>query len=118
MDQDQVKQWVSRLIAEDNLHEFYTSGQWLKIRAEVLEADKCECQRCKRFGKYERANTVHHVKPIKKFPELALSKTYIDENGQEHRQLISVSSICHGMEDDEHIKLRMARSKPLTEERW
>lgn len=115
MTPEQVKEWVVQLIKEDRLHEFYTSGLWLKARADALDEDKHECQRCKKAGKYERANTVHHVKPLKKYPELALSKTYF-ENGKEYRNFISLSHVCHELEDEAH--LNKVAKKQLNEERW
>lgn len=115
--QDEVGKWVQQLIDEDRLHEFYTSSYWLNIRDEVLKEYKHECQECKRRGKYERATIVHHVKHLKKFPRLALSKVYIDEDGKEKVQLKPVCKDCH--EYIEHPeRLRWNMKKPLTEERW
>lgn len=112
-DQEQVRQWVQGLIESDNLHEFYTSQSWLNLRAEVLKEDKYECQRCKREGFYEPANTVHHVNPLRKHPELALSKYfYIDRKA--HRNLESVSHECHELLENRNAK----QKEPLTEERW
>jgi len=114
---EEVARWVKQLIDEDRLHEFYTSSPWLNLRDEVLEDYHYECQECKRRGRYRRATIVHHVKRVREFPELALSKTYIDEDGKEQVQLKPVCKSCH--EYVEHPeRLRWNKKKPLTEERW
>ena len=71
MTREEVGNWVRDLIEAEKLHAFYTSTIWLKLRAEVLEEDKHECQHCRARGFYKRANHVHHVNYIKKHPELA-----------------------------------------------
>lgn len=110
-------QWIRELITEDRLHEFYTSAVWLNLRDEVLREFKHECQDCKKKGRYTKAAIVHHVKHLKEYPELALSKTYIDENGKEQVQLKPVCKDCH--EYAEHPeRLRWNKKEPLTEERW
>lgn len=115
--QDEVGHWVRQLIDEDNLHAFYTSSVWLNLRDEVLDDFKRECLACKKKGKYTKATIVHHVKFIKEYPELALSKTYIDEDGKERVQLKPVCRECH--EYVEHPeRLRWNKKEPLTEERW
>ena len=94
---------------------FYKTPAWRKLRAEILKQDKYECQLCKKRGYYRRANTVHHIKPIEKYPELALSKYYIDENGKKQRNLISVCRECH---EREHEYRQNEKPEPLTPERW
>ena len=42
--------WILELIAQDRLHEFYTSGLWLRARARALRNQHRECQRCKAGG--------------------------------------------------------------------
>ena len=114
---EDVGRWVRQLIGEDRLHEFYTSSAWLNLRDEVLAEYKNECQNCKRKGKYVKAVIVHHVKHLRDFPELALSKTYIGRDGKEQMQLKPVCRECH--EYVEHPeRLRWNKKKPLTEERW
>lgn len=109
-----MESWIRELIAAGNLHAFYASRTWVKLRAEVLTEDKYECQRCKSRGYYARANTVHHARHVRKYPELALSKTYIDEQGKEKRNLISLCRDCH----EEAHGFRRQQQKSLTEERW
>ena len=62
---------------------FYSSGAWKKARMLALGRDHGECVMCARAGRYvrdkagrlcrPRATMVHHIKPIKEHPELALS---------------------------------------------
>ena len=114
---EEVGRWVRQLIDEDRLHEFYVSAAWLNLRDKVLAEYKHECQNCKRKGKYVKAVIVHHVKHLRDFPELALSKTYIGRDGKERMQLKPVCRECH--EYVEHPeRLRWNKKKPLTEERW
>lgn len=90
--------WVLSLIAADNIHGFYISGEWKKIRAEVLRLDKrgrprARCYDCERKTPAEPtlADTVHHVKPLRERPDLALSLA--DEDGE--AQLIPLCDSCH-----------------------
>ena len=77
INQNEVGRWVQSLIEAENLHAFYISGEWLRLRADVLDEYKHECQHCKNRGYYTEANTVHHVQYVKKHPSLALSKVYV-----------------------------------------
>lgn len=114
MNQDELERWISRLIAAHNLHEFYTSGLWLKLREEVLDEFKHECQHCKARGFYTKADTVHHVQYVKKHPRLALSKFY-EFAGKVYRNLIP---LCHDCHERVHEYRQKDKPKPLTEERW
>jgi 5-methylcytosine-specific restriction enzyme A len=114
MNQDELERWISTLIAASNLHEFYTSGLWLKLREEVLSEFKYECQHCKARGFYKRADTVHHVQYVKKHPGLALSKFY-EYAGKTYRNLIP---LCHDCHEKAHEYRQKDKPKPLTEERW
>jgi 5-methylcytosine-specific restriction endonuclease McrA len=111
---NEVEQWIRKLIAEDNLHEFYTSSKWLRLREDVLVEYKSECQHCKANGFYTKSNTVHHVQYVKKHPELALSKVYI-YMGKEYKNLIP---LCHDCHERTHGYRVSKKTKPLTEERW
>lgn len=106
---------IRQLIADDNLHAFYTSADWLKLRAKVLTADHFECQRCKARGKYTKATTVHHINYVRKHPDLALADTYTDRDGQQRRNLLS---LCHDCHEEVHGYRQKKRKKPITEERW
>lgn len=70
---------------------FYKSRPWRKKRLQILERDNFECQKCKRKGKFSKATCVHHKKPLKEYPELALD----DDN------LESLCDYCHNEEHPE-----------------
>ena len=67
------------------INNFYQSKAWKHKRRMILRRDGYRCQMCKRFGKWCSAVTVHHIKELEDYPELALD----DHN------LISVCQSCH-----------------------
>lgn len=97
---------------------FYVSWEWKKVRLQVLKMDKYECQRCKTKGKYKKANTVHHIKPRKEYPEFELEIYYIDTDGKKKRNLISWCRDCHEEEETELGNRNEKKEEPLTPERW
>lgn len=99
---------------EENIHGFYVWGKWKAKRKEVLRLDKNECQIFRRRGKYTRATTVHHVKYVKKHPELALEIWYTFK-GKRQRNLIS---LCHDCHEEVHGYRKKDKKEPLTEEKW
>lgn len=99
---------IINLVRSDKLMKFYKSKAWLTLRQEALKRDHYECQSCKRKGKYRRAKNVHHIKEVKKHPELALD-------------LDNLESICIPCHNDEHKRLeKYQENKPkfVNEERW
>lgn len=115
MNQAELVQWLQRLIASNNLHEFYTSSIWLRLRAEVLAEYKYECQHCKARGFYKKADTVHHVQYLKKHPELALCKVYEYEG----KVYINLLPLCHDCHEKVHdYRQKKTAAVPLTPERW
>lgn len=111
-------QGVLFLVREGREHEFYCSTAWRRKREEILERDRHECQICKSRGKYRKADLVHHVMHLKDRPELALSDTYLDEEGKERRQLISVCKECHETVCHPERMRKNEKEKFKTEERW
>ena len=69
----------------------YNSRRWRHKRKEILRRDGYLCQRCKRYGKQVQAVTVHHIKHVDEYPELA----YINDN------LVSLCNACHNKEHPE-----------------
>lgn len=104
--------YVQQCIRTD-IHGFYTWSKWLRIRQQVLEMDKRECQDCKTHGRYTRATTVHHQQYVKKHPELALEIWYTFQ-GKSYRNLVS---LCHDCHEARH-GYRQKKKELLTEERW
>lgn len=112
--QDEVGRWVSNLIAKDRLKDFYNSRYWRKLRKEVLDEYKHECQECKKKGFYTKANHVHHVQYVRKHPRYSLSKSYIFK-GKEYINLIP---LCHNCHEEAHGYRQKEKEEPLTIERW
>ena len=97
---------VRKLISEGKVHDFYVSSLWLHKRKEILRENKYQCKLCKQEGKYSRANHVHHIKHLRKFPELAL----------EDNNLMPVCKECH---ENKCHPGRLSRPKePITKEKW
>lgn len=53
---------------------FYKTARWEKARAAALRRDGYQCQLSKRYGKQTAAEVVHHIFPLKDFPEHALKQ--------------------------------------------
>ena len=111
--QTEVGEWVRSLIIGNRLYLFYQSKYWRALRKEVMQEHKGECQMCKAKGFYKKAITVHHDRWVRKYPSLALSKTYI-YNGKEYKNLIPVCDLCHKAAHDFNKK----EKNLLTAERW
>ena len=112
--QFEVGQWVQALISQNDLHRFYVSTPWLKLRAEILQEYKNECQHCKTKGWYKKANTVHHVQYVRRHPSLALSKTYIWQG----EECINLIPLCHSCHEEVHGYRQKKKKEPLCPERW
>lgn len=107
MNEIELINWIIGLINNNNIHAFYVSGQWKKLREEVLKEANNECQICKSKGKVSIATTVHHIKHLKKNPELALTKS----------NLMPVCNECHNvLHPEKHFKYK--KKILLNEERW
>ena len=110
-------QWLLGLIAAGDIHPFYVSSEWRQLAAAVLRDDCRNCQIC---GKANAADLVHHVRHVKRFPQLALSRYYVDEDGTQQRNLISVCRGCHEAVCHPE-RMRKPTAKPeafATAERW
>lgn len=70
---------------ETDRDKFYKNPKWISKREKILKRDDYLCRNCKRFGRIVSAKTVHHIKHLDEYPELALT----DSN------LISLCSNCH-----------------------
>ena len=93
--------WIRELIANDNVHAFYTSPIWCRTQARILKQHHYECERCRKKGLVTRATTVHHRKYLRNHPELALD----EEN---------LEPICAKCHYEEHHKKHGFRN----EEKW
>lgn len=106
MNNTELVEWIKALIQHKNIKAFYNSMLWLNKRAEALDRDNNECQKCKARGLFSSANCVHHKKHVKKHPELAL-------------ELDNLKSLCNSCHDEEHPEKLRNKPKPqLNIERW
>lgn len=115
-----IAAYIRELIRQDKLYKFYKSKEWETLRDEVLMENHYECQHCLENGKYTRAVMVHHVNEVRKRPDMALTKTYTDNSGQERMNLVPLCFACHEKEHDRFEKSRMEQGKEkfVNEEKW
>ena len=111
-----IHDWPSRIIKGD-VNQFYKSTDWDIVREAALIRDKYTCQFYIgkfRDGKHipssispQRANTVHHIIPIRERPDLCLD---IDN-------LVSLSFDAHEIIEDRN-RFRFPKKKTTTKEKW
>lgn len=111
-----LETYIRELIKNNRLIEFYKSDDWIELRADVLEEYHNECQECLKRGIVTRAECVHHVNHVRNRPDLALSKTYTDKDGNEHQQLIPLCNPCHNIMHPE--KGNPKKSEFTNVEKW
>lgn len=74
----------------------YKSKRWRLKREAILRRDGYECQLSKRYGKNVCAETVHHIWPVREYPQYA----FCDWN------LISITNKVHeSLHDRENGRL-------------
>ena len=103
-----LRKGLLKAIQRGDTRKFYKSTEWRHKRQEILKRDNNECQKCKCAGRYSKAETVHHKRHLKKFPELAL----MDGN------LESLCYQCHNEEHPEKLQTINTKKKIIIEERW
>ena len=54
--------------------EFYKSKEWQRARAEAMARSLYLCQDCLARGVIKKAEMVHHIKPLREYPRLALDQ--------------------------------------------
>ena len=64
---------------------FYQSIAWRNKRIRILKRDNYMCQECKRYGRTREAQVVHHVFPLRDYPEYRLL----------NNNLYSCCNACH-----------------------
>lgn len=118
--EDQLERWIRELIREGRLDRFYKWHEWRELSDNIKRENNNECQLCKQRGKHRAARTVHHVKHVREFPRLAMSRTYTDENGKEQKQLIPLCEPCHNEQHPEKGRaIKGSNGKHFTnEEKW
>lgn len=105
------------MILQDDVSEFYNSYAWRKLSKQVIKEHHNECYLCKQNHIIRSAVLVHHFNELKKRPDLAYSRTYIDENGKIRIQLMPLCFDCH--ESIHHRGTHYeSKDKFTTPERW
>lgn len=115
--------WLLKLIADGDVHPFYTSTEWRSVRESVLREHHYECYMCRQKGKLTtRGNStplvVHHVKPLKQYPKLALSPYITDSNGHKVIQLMPLCHSCHEEIEGRKGNFKPKGDNPKFPERW
>ncbi len=100
--------------------DFYRTRAWKDLSAHVREMDRNECVLCRQRGRYRRAVLVHHVNHLTDRPDLALDIYYLDSDGNQKRNLISVCRTCHETvcHPEKAAKEQRAKKHVITTERW
>lgn len=109
--------YIRELIRQNKLYEFYKSKEWLELRQDVLNDFYYECQECLKQGVYTRADCVHHINEVKNRPDLALSRYYTDEDGEEQFNLMPLCNQCHNKIHDKLGKWQR-KDKYTNVEKW
>ena len=112
-----LHEWIRQLIIKGKVEQFYFTDEWKELRQEVLDDHHNECQECLKKGRYTRAVCVHHVNEVRKRPDLALSKYYVDIEGNKHKNLIPLCNVCHNLIHDK-LGEWQRKDKFTNEERW
>lgn len=114
--------FATKCINDKDVHRFYCSTKWQRIRDKVMRLDHYECQLCKsKYHRIRKASMVHHIHHLEDYPNLALE--IYDEEG--NRNLISLCNSCHNeVHPEKQIKFKKiieAKRKSiqnLNPERW
>lgn len=109
--------YIRRLIKEDKIVKFYLSDDWRELKEDVLQYFHYECQDCLAKGTYTKADCVHHHNEVRIKPELALSRYYIDDKGQQQYNLIPLCNSCHNIRHEKLLKY-VKQGKFTNAERW
>lgn len=121
---------IRALIARDELWRFYKSKDWIRLKESILKENHYECAECRkrgiitrydigRNGEKKLLSTVHHVRHVRDYPELAMSKTFRDPaTGRIMTNLIPVCKACHNRLHPEKFRSQPEKEKFTTVERW
>ena len=113
-----LAKYIRRLIAADKVEQFYYTGEWKELRADVMEYFHNECQECLKHGRYTRADCVHHVNEVRHRPDLALSRYYVDAKGIRQYNLIALCNQCHNVAHPDKGYKSDVKDRFTNKERW
>lgn len=112
-----LSKYIRQLISRDQIAKFYLSDDWKELREDVLETFHYECQECIKKGRYTKADCVHHINEVRQRPDLALSRYYIDDKGQQQYNLVPLCNTCHNLIHDK-LGNWQRKDRFTNEERW
>lgn len=119
-----LEQYIKGLIKENKIYKFYKTDEWKQLRDEMLFINHNECVMCRNKGVITKADCVHHVQYVKKYPKLALSKTYVDNKGQRQVNLLPLCNSCHEKLHkrctfgNDNYNMNNSNKKILNSEKW
>ena len=114
--------WIRYLIKEDAVWKFYKTDDWEELRDEVMRDAHYECQHCLKKGIYKRAEMVHHINEVRKRPDLALTREFVDPITNEKRiNLVALCNSCHELEHPDRFgnyRAKRGIERFTNEEKW
>lgn len=110
---------IVSMIVSGDMRPFYNSREWRKLSKSVMKDGNYECQYCKKKGKVSAAILTHHFNELKLRPDLAYSRTFVDEKGNTHPQLIPLCYDCHEEVHKRGVHAEEKQNKGFwQEEKW
>lgn len=106
---------IASMKTRDERRRFYKDIDWIRLEKSISEEHHYECEECRKHGVYTRRSVVHHVNHLDKRPDLAYSRTFIDDHGKEKRNLICLCQKCHLKE---HGFFAKEATEGLLNEEW
>ena len=117
-----LEDWIRQLIKDDELWKFYKTDDWLELRDDVMRDAHNECQHCLLKGIYKHAEMVHHINEVRKRPDLALTREFIDPiTNKKIINLVALCNSCHELEHPDRFgdyRKRHGIERFTNEERW
>ena len=107
---------IRELIRTGRVEEFYHENSWERLSKKIRK-EQPECWFCKHRGRVGPPDLVHHRYELKKFPECAYSRYYVDALGVKHINLVSCCKPCH---EEQHARegVQPRREHFTNAERW
>lgn len=112
-----LSDWIYKLIKENKIYKFYKTQDWIDLQREVMQDNHYECRECLKQGKYTRADCIHHVNEVRNVPKLALSRYYIDKDGNKQENLVPLCNMHHNIIHDK-LGQWQNKDKFKNQERW
>ena len=112
---------IVSMVIRNDLKPFYNSREWRRLSKDIIRKGNGECSECRKIGKVSEAILTHHFNELKLRPDLAYSRTYLDEKGNARPNLIPLCHDCHERIHKRGIYAELDKKKEnrfWQEERW